>query len=203
MNWQDIIKFLISVSGLSAIAIYIGKQLVNKTLDAGIEKYRMGLNKELEIFKSELSRTNVEHGIRFSKLHEQRAEKIKLLYTLAYDLERKLKSFTDIMQGPEWSVDTDKSTEVKKCLVAIEEALELNRIYFSDELSKQIETIIHKSTQGLAMMNRARLIDRGILGKKNENPKDTWLAADVYVQNEIYQTRLELVKEFQQIVGVK
>ena len=77
MNWAEIIKFLISVSGLSAVLIYVGKKLVDKTLDAGLEKY-----------KAELGRLNAEHQIRYDKLHEERGEKIRLLYTLIYDLKR-------------------------------------------------------------------------------------------------------------------
>jgi len=191
MNWTDIIKFLISVSGLSAVLIYVGKKLVDKTLDAGLEKY-----------KAELGRLNAEHQIRYGKLHEERGEKIRLLYTLIYELEKNLRAFTNFMQKGNLATDTLPSTEVKQSLADVKEALELNRIYFSDELCGKIEGMMDTSTTALATMNRAKLIDRGLLGTENEDPSDTWLEADVYVQNVIYQTRLDLVRGFHQLIGV-
>ncbi|MDB5123696.1 MAG: hypothetical protein JWP94_1825 [Mucilaginibacter sp.] len=191
MNWTDIIKFLISVSGVSAVLIYVGKKLIDKTLDAGLEKY-----------KAELSRLNGEHQIRYGKLHEERGEKIRLLYTLIYELEKNLRAFTNFMQKGNLATDTLPSTEVKQSLAAVKEALEVNRIYFSDELCSKIEAIMDKSTTALARMNRAKLIDQGILGQPGEDPTDTWLTADVYVQNEVYQTRLDLVIEFHKLIGV-
>lgn len=189
MNWTDIIKFLISVSGVSAVLIYVGKKLIDKTLDAGLEKY-----------KAELSRLNAEHQIRYGKLHEERGEKIKLLYTLIYELEKNLRAFTNFMQKENLATDTLPSTEVKQSLANVKEVLELNRIYFSDELCGKIEAMMDKSTTALARMNSAKLIDAGIL--PGGDPTNAWLAADVYVQNEVYQTRLDLVREFHQLIGV-
>jgi hypothetical protein len=200
MNRTDIIKFLISVSGVSAVLIYVGKKLVDKALDAGVEKYKVVLNKELEEFKSDLSRANAEHRIRYGKLHEERGEKIKQLYALIYGLEKNLRAFTDFMQKGNLSTDTLPSTKVKQSLTDVKEVLELNRIFFSDELCGKIETMIDKGTTALARMNSAKLIDACIL--PGGDPTDAWLAADVYVQNEVYQTRLDLVREFHQLIGV-
>jgi hypothetical protein len=51
-------------------------------------------------------------------------------------------------------------------------------------------------------MNTAKLIDKGILGENSADASEAGLTADVYVQNEINQTRLGLVKEFHQLIGV-
>jgi hypothetical protein len=189
MNWMDIIKFLISVGGVSAVLIYVGKKLIDKTLDAGLEKY-----------KANLGRANAEHQIRYGRLHEERGEKIKLLYTLIFGLEKNLRAFTNFMQKGNLYTDTLPSTEVKQSLADVKEALELNRIYFSDELCSKIEAMMDKSTTALARMNSAKLMDAGIL--PGGDPTDIWLAVDVYVQNEVYQTRLDLVNEFHQLIGV-
>ena len=203
MNWTDIFKFFISVSGISAIIIYIGKKLIDKSLDAGIEKYKITLNKELELFKSELSKTNTEHQIKYNKLYEQRGEKIQLIYTLIYKLEKKLRFLTTVFQGPEWSTDATRSVEVRNHLLELEETIELNRIYFSDDFSKKIEFIVKESKEVLAKINQAKLLDKNKIYNPTENPIETWAAADDYVQTEMYQARMELVKEFHRMIGVK
>ncbi len=92
------------------------------------------------------------------------------------------------------------STEVKQSLANVKEALELNRIYFSDKLCGKIEAMMDKSTTALARMNSAKLMDAAEL--PGGDPTDAWLAVDVYVQNEVYQTRLDLVNEFHKLIGV-
>ena len=213
MNWNEIIKFLISASGVSAIIIYIGKKLVDKSLDASIEKYKTQLSKELELYKSDLSRVNTEHQIKYNRLHEQRGEKVKELYQLIYELEKKLKHLTSPFQGPEWPTETERSESVKTHLFELEDTLELNRIYFNDDLSKKIESIIKESRNILSMIFKAKLIQKhnDDLNTRNNHhlvdnphePLDTWVEAESFVQNEIKQARMDLINEFHVIIGVQ
>jgi len=212
MKWDEIVKFLISVTSLSAIIIYIGKKLVDKSLDAGIEKYKTNLNKELELFKSELNRVDTEHQIKYNRLSEQRADRINLLYKSLYELEQKLKYLTTMAQGPEWSTDTERAEDVRKHLSHLEEILELNRIYFKDELCGEIEAIIRESKKIETSIYSAKL-ER----KKNEDyikmnmrhlinnptgPSDTWSQTDYHVRTDIKNARLKLANEFREILGV-
>jgi hypothetical protein len=213
MNWTEILKFFLSVSCITAIIIYVGKKLVDKTLDAGIEKYKNNLNKELESFKSDLNRFNIEHQIKYNKLYEQRGEKIKELYQLIYELEKKLKFFTSVFQGPEWSAETERGEAVRIHVLNLEDVLELNRIYFSDDLCIKVELIIKESRDIMSKIHKAKYIrkhhndliasNKGHLIENPLEPLESWNEAESYVLNEMNTARLELVKEFHKIIGVR
>jgi uncharacterized membrane-anchored protein YhcB (DUF1043 family) len=212
MNWTDIIKFLISISGLSTIIIYIVKKLVDKSLDAGIEKYKGNLNLELESHKAELAKVNTEHQFKYSKLYEQRADKIRELYTMLYELEQKLKFLTSLFQGSEWSTDKERDEAVRNQVLSLEEALELNRIYFNDGLCSKIQSIIEQSRAIQNQIFGAKLIqkrhddliatNRGQAIVDPHEPVNKWRDAGFLVEIEINSARLELANEFRSMIGV-
>lgn len=213
MDWNEILKYFISITVITGAISFIIKTLFTKFIDAGIEKYKIGLNKDLELYKSDLARINTEHQIKYNKLYEQRGEKIQMLYTSIFELEKKLTFLTSSFQGSEWTADTLRSKDVKHHLDKLNELLELNRIYFSDSLCEKIELIIKESWSIERMMNKAKmtqkkqdyLIEHG-RGDNIQNPMDPlniWSEAEINVQDKINQARLELVKEFHAIIGVK
>jgi hypothetical protein len=212
MNWQEILKYFISVTVITGTIGFISKTLFSKFIDAGIEKYKAALNKDLELYKSDLERINTEHQIRYSKLYEKRGKKIKKLYQLIYELENKLKFLTSAFQGQDWTADTERSDAVENHLFVLEKTLELNRIYFAEELSQRIGNIIFQSRQIMGAMYKAKLIQKHNdelfehhQGHRIDNPNaplDTWLEAESFVQTEIKKARLDLVKEFHELIGV-
>lgn len=62
------------------------------------------MQKELEEHKSGLSKLTLEHQIKFSKLHEGRAFRIKVLYEKVVELESALIHSTTVVQGPEYPI---------------------------------------------------------------------------------------------------
>lgn len=85
--------FIISALGLGGIVTYIGKRIIDKTLDIGAERYKNSLNRNLEThradlsrqteeFRANLQRLSLEHQIRYAKLHEERGLSIKKIYSL-------------------------------------------------------------------------------------------------------------------------
>jgi len=213
MNWSGIIEFVISVSGVSAIIGYVGKKLVDKVLDAGVEKYKASLDKELELFKADLTRINIEHQIKYDKLSEARADKISQLYSVVYALEEKLKYLTSVWQGPEWSTDTTRQQDVKQLIDDLREILELNRIYFTQKLCDGIEFVIKESVRILNDIFAAKLYrksDEDLIsqgkGHLIENPhkhSELWNRSDEFVNNEFKKARLEIVDEFRELMGVR
>ncbi len=58
---QPILYYILTVSGLTTFAIWVGKLVITKSFDIGIERYKMTLQKEIEEHKSNLSKLSLEH----------------------------------------------------------------------------------------------------------------------------------------------
>ena len=153
---NDLVKFFLSVSTISIIVGYLAKIIVDKILDARIEKYKSGLSNESEKFKSELSRLNTEHQIKYSRLHEERAQKVKTLHDILYDAEIKLQYLTSTNQGSGWVEDNERATSAKNQIKELTDTLEVNRIYFPNNLCKKIEDMISEFWSIVRQMDKAK-----------------------------------------------
>lgn len=82
-TWQIII--LLVLGGTPVLKWFV-KSLIEKMLAKDLERFRASLNSEanstIERLKHELQLVSLEHQVRFSKLHEKRAEVIAELYGL-------------------------------------------------------------------------------------------------------------------------
>jgi len=205
MNWLEVAKFLISITGCTAVVIYIGQKLLDKALDIGVERYKGALGKELESYKAEIYKRQTEHQIKFSKLHEERGEKIKDLYQFLYYLENKLIHLTAITQS--FSKHDERQDAVVTHLGELNELLELNRIYFTDNLCLKIEKIISESKDITEEMYKVKLMvehtkETHLMAMhEGEDYLDKWVKAESIIAK-VKTARFELVDEFRDIIGV-
>jgi hypothetical protein len=120
---------------------FLGKTFVERWLDRNLEKY-----------KSELSRKESEHETKFALLHEKRAAIIAELYRLIVEMLRSIsKSAQGIHQYADHQVPTPrhvrqtKSVEYFNTAVAdfraFEKHFEDNRIYLSNNLIDKINQL--------------------------------------------------------------
>lgn len=88
INWQDVVTTVASTVGgtavLLAAAAWLIRTVLTNRLALDAEKFKAELkanaDMEMEKLKHSLQRIAVEHQVRFSKLHEKRAEVIADLY---------------------------------------------------------------------------------------------------------------------------
>ena len=208
---ESLIIYALSVSGFSTLAIWLGKVIINRSFDLGLEKYKSTLVKEVEEHKSQLSKITLEHQVKFTKLHNDRASKIQNLYLLVVELEKALIQSTSMMQGPEYITSTDKD---KYCIVKIQELikqLDEDRIYFSQETIKKFDTIIKESWEITFKMKRVRefglqINNFAIQGKKPPeiylSETDLWINANERTELEFKILKEELTNEFRQLLGI-
>jgi len=153
---EQILSYFFSITGLTVFAVWFGKLLIHKTFDFSIEKYKSNLQKDMEAFKNQLSKMALEHQIKFSKLHEDRAEKIKILYTQIVDLEQSLIASTWVAQGPECMNNLHLDKKCQDNLHELNSTLNQNRIYFSDTTIKKFESIFSETWEIINSMSKAR-----------------------------------------------
>lgn len=208
---MNIYYFLASLAGASTIIIWLGKFIITKAVDVGIETYKAELVKDIEKHKSDLARITLEHQIKFSKLHEERAEKIRLLYTKIIEVEKALKYATTLFQGSEFSTDDKRDNDALNLIVSLMDMVDTERIYFSDSTLKKIEPLIKESSDIRNKMWNVRFnykIYNELVKTHQSVPKDIldemykWKKIDERIETQFRVLKLELAKDFRALLGI-
>ncbi len=209
---EQILTYFLSITALTGAAVWFGKLLINKAFDFSIEKYKSSLQKDMEAFKSQLSKMALEHQIKFSKLHEDRAEKIKILYTQIVNLEQSLIDSTWIAQGPEYMHALHLDKKCQDNLRELNFTLNLNKIYFSDTTIKKFESIFSEAWEIINRMRQARssgiaaneYIQSGQLVPEIYLKDDhLWIDAHKKTANEFKILKEDLENEFRILLGIQ
>ena len=150
---KEILIYTLSASGATLLLTQIAKFVINKLADVSIEKYKNSLQKDVEQYKSDLIRTTQEHQIKFSKLHEERALRIKNLYQLVIELEYALLNATTIAQLGD---DLQRDEVCYKKRAALIYQLDFDRIYFPDDTIAKFGKILQESWEITSTMRKAR-----------------------------------------------
>ena len=207
----NIYYFLISLGSASAVIIWLGKFIITKTVDVGIEKYKAGLIKDIEKHKADLSKITLEHQIKFSKLHEERGEKIKTLYNKIIELQKTLIYSTTFVQGPDFGGDTNRDDESLRKINTLVELIDFEKIYFSNSTILKFETLINESKEILSIIRKARMYysEYNRLVKSGQHVPDEfakemklWGEANTRTEKEFAVLKEELANEFRFLLGI-
>jgi hypothetical protein len=143
INWQDVLTSIGTtlVSGTVAIgaAAWVIKTLLSDRLARQFEAFKIQVKADSdaanERLKNALQMMTLDHQVRFSRLHEKRAEAIEALDKQAYELEQKAGQYAFNVGG----VGTEQGPEMYRHVV--DKLLDFNayreshRIYLSDEVN--------------------------------------------------------------------
>jgi hypothetical protein len=117
-------------AALLLVIAFLGRSLVGNFLTKDIEK-----------FKGDLQVAAIEHQIRFSKLHEKRAQVLADLYKLLVVATWETESFASPM---EFSGEPDKGQKFRQALEAITayfRFFDQHRIYLPEELCTSLQAL--------------------------------------------------------------
>ena len=150
VNWQDVVTnvgtTLVSGGVVVGAAAWIVKTGITKKLTRDLEAFKTRLTAdadiEIERLKSSLQVTMLEHQVRFSKLHEKRAEVIAELYARIVRLfwnSRRFVLTSEYGSSPSQQEEYGKAqTEIWDFVVFAE----TNQIYLPDRVYASLETFI-------------------------------------------------------------
>jgi hypothetical protein len=147
LNWQDIITTVGGQGAFLGVAAWLIKTLLNNKWAREFEAFKNRLqsesNIEIERLRSSLQITELEHQVRFSKLHEKRAQVIAELYKrLAVDVFWTAKRYVSIGGG---SGEQGKREEFNKTLEMIREFalfVDGHRIYLPDNICALLDKLV-------------------------------------------------------------
>lgn len=208
---ETIVYYFLSIVGISGSVVWLGKLIINKSFDFGLENYRTSLAKDLESHKFNLSRISLEHQIKFTKLHDERGEKIKNLYLIVLDLEKSLIFATTYLQGPNYTTDHERDNLAREKIKELIEKLDYDRIYFSVQTLEKFNAIIRESWEIVHTMAKVRhygkrLDDYNSIGRIAPevyySQGDLWDEVNDRTEKKFKILKEQLADEFRELLGI-
>lgn len=209
---METVNTFIAAISFSTVLIWLGKFIISSAFNAGIEKYKSELVKQVEEYKANLIILNQEHQVKFTKLHEERASKIKLIYALVIDVESALVYSTEAAQGGDYGTDIKRDIDALNTITILERNFDKEQIFFTMDTVSKVQMIIKEAKNIIYKMNSARRnaseYERHInAGKKVPDDILTevkqWPEAQSRIDNEFKQLKADLGIEFRQLLGIK
>lgn len=189
--WQELLKYLSSITIITGIIGYFAKLIIDSILNKSLKKY--------EIDITSLAKRD---EIKFSKLHEDRAFITKELYKKIYILEKKLMPYMDIVKDDMANYFNDEyHNEVIKSVNDFVEYANENLIYYD----KNTCMLINEIEEVLKYLNLDGFVWQTTgLGLRDNDFDEVWAnkAYDLVI-TKIPRLKKELEIIFREILGVE
>ncbi|HHZ5402540.1 TPA: hypothetical protein ACWJ98_000337 [Bacillus cereus] len=198
--------FTLGTVTVTGIVGYLFKTVFSHVLSKQLEEHKTLLNEQTEQYKAELQRMNNKHNITFSKLHVDRAETIRHLYTKLVKLQdssMELLGYDGILDR---SIGKSMNPSEMQNAVAktYQDASELkeyfydNQIYFSEDICELLEKILGKMYPILLTLSGYEHQWVQATDGWEENVK----VIPEIILSEIPKLQRNLEKEFRKLLGV-
>ena len=211
INWQSVISTLLVTVGGGGVALaaaaWLTKAVVTNRLTRDVERFttevRAKADAEIERLKSTLQMAALEHQVRFSKLHETRAEIIAKLYALLVELQYAGQRY--VLVGGYESEKLKRDDEFSKTSAKVNEVflfIEEHQIYLSDDvctLLAEFVNTINRAVNGVWIYAKYQ---GGPANFLQEQGKVLMGAAEAF-EGRIPMVRKALRDEFRKLLGVE
>jgi hypothetical protein len=206
--WQTILLALGGNAVMLAVLGWLAKSLVEKLLTKDIERFKASLASEtqtaVERLKHDLQIVAVEHQVRFSKLHEKRAEVVAELYGLLVEAYWATSSFVSPM---EWTGEPNKKEKyvtAKNSVADFFHFFEKHRIYLPENICKQLENFVRGMRSKAIGFGVYVHYDDDIISLQTLDEKHkAWAEGWEFFEKQVPPARLALENELRGILGAK
>lgn len=203
--WQSILLALGGNAALLVVLAWLARSFGSQLLAKDLERFKASLaatsSETAERLKHDLQLASLEHSVRFSKLHEKRAEVIATLYKLLVEVQWAGQNLVSIVEfGGEPPKQEKYVTAINKSAEFYRE-FDKNRIFLPEPVCRQIEEFL----TGM----RSRVIQFGAYTDVNEYAPDhvhrdklkVWQTASEFFDEEVPLTRRALEEELRSMLA--
>ena len=202
--WKEILIALGSNAALLVVLGFLARSLLNTWLTKDIKRFETGLkaraDASIEQLKSHLQLAATEHQVRFSKLHEKRAEAIAKLYALLVELQYAGQRYVFVgAYGPKRDDEFSKTdAKVLEVFLFIEE----HKIYLPDPICTWLDEFVEAVSKSVACVHAYEQYTGGSPNFREEKTQALIRAAEAF-KTRIPAVRKALKDEFRTILGVE
>ena len=166
--------------------------------------HTLSLDKDLEIFKGNLNKLSFEHQTKYQQLHTDRAETIKKLFGLLYDLETKMESLMRPFQAVGEKPIDEKFKESADSANEFVKFYKSNEILFNSKSCELFEKINESFLKAWKDFRTSRQFSQGASPALSQELIEKEMNA--YYETllkEIPALKTELKEDFRTLLGVE
>jgi hypothetical protein len=209
MNLGEMIVAISASVGGSAVLIavigFLSRSLLSNFLSKDIEAFKANLQmesqREITKLKSSLELIAFEHQVRFSRLHEKRAEVIATLYGKIDELYRVVYEFVRSYPHMEELRKDQKIENIQDYANEFKVYFSIHKIYFDPNVCGKIisfqEELSHTCSTLISFHK-----DRGVINIPEGAEHKEWLKSMSLIEREVEDIKRVLETSFREILGV-
>ncbi len=183
--WEQVAILIFTPTATIAAVVYFLRKMFDR-----------GLQRDLERYRANLKREDIEHQIKYSLIHERKAEVIANVYAGLVKAKRKMAQLVFIFQ-PGGQNLRQKKQDAADAYNNIDDYFNEHRLYLDRVTADKVESILIKIKEAF--------IDFDTVQNGDDYKHDTtgfWRQASDQIKNEIPPLLEELESEFRTILGV-
>ena len=205
MGFKEIITAIGGSAVLFAAMAWLTRSVIIHFLSRDLEKFKLKLQEESQLelirLQSSLQLVEFEHQIRFSKLHERRAEIIADLYSKAVELHRRASTFVRLYQSLDEDKNKENTKDLWKAADEFRNYFDKHRIYFNKDTCTTIDSFNEALSQ--ASSNLIFFIQNAPpLNLTTDQIWDEWNKSMTLIEDNVPKMKESLEKSFREILGV-
>ena len=204
--WQVIVAAVLGNAAVLAVLGFLAKALLGQLLQRDILSFQFELKAKadsaIEQLKSDLQIRTIEHQVRFSRLHEKRANVIADLNGLVVEALWEAESFLSPMQ---WAGEPDKREKER---IAMSKLVELfryfdkHRIYLPTELCDVVDKLVTDVRMHVIRFGTYLTWDENALQEHTRKEKhEVWMAGWDAIKNQVPAVRKQLEDSFRALLA--
>jgi len=208
MDWMTIFQNVGTFGLGSGMLALLVRSLVLNSLNKDLEAYKSTLSKDVEEFRSNLQMATIEHQVRFSTLHDKRAQVIQDLYGKLVALDTAMHSVLKIFQQVGEVSLEEKVREYGRLHNELNEFFLPNKIFFGSETCRVVDDLLFLSRDTYFDITtypvdpdspEYKYGPRDLLNERHEY----WEKARKAFDTEIKKLKEQLETQFRSMLGVK
>jgi hypothetical protein len=204
--WQVIVAAVLGNAAVLAVLGFLAKALLEQLLQRDSRRFEVELKAKadsaIEQLKSDLQIRTIEHQVRFSQLHETRANVIAELNGLVVEALWEAESFLSPMQ---WAGEPDKREKER---VAMSKLVELfryfdkHRLYLPTELCDVVAKLVMDVRMHVIRFGTYLTLDESALQEHTRKEKhEVWMAGWDAIKNQVPTVRKQLEDSFRALLA--
>ncbi len=201
------LQIIIASIGGSAVLFgalaWLFKSIITHYLSKDIDKFKANLQleaqKEMAHIQSTLEIEAFEHQIRFSRLHERRADIISLIYRSIVELHLSVNDFVRLLPRSSKDQNNTNLQRIWNAADQLKSSFEKNRIFFSEQICEKVSALNETMSKPVSEIVIRLEIDKEQnwewLGKRYNEALDV-------LENKVPLIKAELESDFRELLGV-
>ncbi len=206
-TWKTITAAIVSNTAVLAVLGWLAKSLIEKLLARDSKRFELEIKAKadsaIEELKSQLQIRNLEHQIKFSRLHETRATTIAEINSLLAEVTWEAENLLSVL---EFSGEPGKQKKYVAAMMKLAEFFrhfDKNRIYLPASLCDPIEKVVFDVRQHVIKFGVYAQIENNepLMPHTQKEKTEAWMSGWNALKTQVPAVRSQLEDEFRKLLA--